>query len=261
MTRRTLPALSGGAAVALMAGIDGGLAANPNVAVARNVRVSASDGTALATDLYFPAQGGAVDFKRSYPTVLLRSPYAHLGPLGDHVALSFCARGYAVAVQDSRGTGRSEGTFEPMRNESWGSHRDGADTAAWLVRQPWSNGKFYAYGGSYLGGTALLLTPMGLPGLTAGFVENAAVNLFNSGWVYRDGLFCQATALFWTGMMASQALRGQPDRLAALSPPPAPSPAAGGENAFQFPDPAVVARLPADVPLNEAPIVKHVPFY
>jgi predicted acyl esterase len=103
------------------------------------VEMRTRDGVVLSTDLYLPA--GA----RKSPVILIRTPYSK--DLEVWSARFFARRGYAVAVQDVRGRGRSGGKWEPYVHEA----TDGYDAIEWLARQPWSTGKIGMIGASYLG--------------------------------------------------------------------------------------------------------------
>uniref|UniRef100_A0A7S4NF82 Xaa-Pro dipeptidyl-peptidase C-terminal domain-containing protein n=1 Tax=Paramoeba aestuarina TaxID=180227 RepID=A0A7S4NF82_9EUKA len=61
----------------------------------------------------------------------------------------FCERGYIVLIQDCRGTGDSDGEFDPGFNET----RDGKATLRWVRSQPWFQQcpKIGTWGPSYLG--------------------------------------------------------------------------------------------------------------
>ncbi len=116
------------------------------VAAQRNVMVPLSDGVKLATDVYLPAKGGkAIEGK--YPTILTRTPYNKDGArsLGEYYA----ARGYAFVAQDTRGRYGSEGVWHWMNDDG----PDGVDCAAWIGKQPWSDGQIGMIGTSYVGGT------------------------------------------------------------------------------------------------------------
>ncbi|MEN9541746.1 MAG: hypothetical protein RLZZ459_1837, partial [Cyanobacteriota bacterium] len=65
----------------------------------------------------------------------------------------YASRGFAVAVQDVRGRGDSEGAFRGFCQEA----ADGSSTLAWLRAQSWCNGRVGTYGFSYQGLTQLLL--------------------------------------------------------------------------------------------------------
>lgn len=104
------------------------------------------DGASLATWIYLPEAEGP------FPVLLVRNPYAGLN---DDVELEayarfFQDRGIGLVWQAVRGTGGSEGDFVPYVSEV----ADAKDTIEWMAAQPWSNGRFAAGGGSYLGYTA-----------------------------------------------------------------------------------------------------------
>ena len=87
-------------------------------------------------------------------TVLVRVPYGRLEyGEGLNTAEYFARRGYAVLVQDLRGTSDSEGELVPYR----GGIADGAATLDWIVAQPWSNGRVGSFGCSALGESQYVL--------------------------------------------------------------------------------------------------------
>jgi len=105
------------------------------------VAVAMRDGTKLATDLYLPPGLPA-------PAVLVRTPYLRDADVLVGTALSLARRGYVVASQDCRGTGKSE-------PDSWDYYlfepEDGYDFDGWASRQPWCDGFLGAGGASYGG--------------------------------------------------------------------------------------------------------------
>ena len=115
-----------------------------------SVNIPMRDGVELVADHYEPA-GDAVG------TLLVRGPYGRAFPFSLIFAYLHAARGYRVILQSVRGTFGSGGDFEPMVHEV----ADGADTVAWLRRQPWFTGRFATIGISYLGFTqwAMLADP------------------------------------------------------------------------------------------------------
>jgi len=117
-----------------------------------NVVVAARDGVRLATDLYFPAGDGPS------PTVVARTPYNKNSPQVAKIVEPWNARGYAVAVQDVRGRGDSDGEFTPYVNEGDDAH----DTIEWIAEQDWSDGDVCLTGGSY-GGRSCWLTALTHP--------------------------------------------------------------------------------------------------
>jgi predicted acyl esterase len=109
---------------------------------ARQYAVAMRDGVRLATDVYLPGRG-------RWPVLMCRTPYDKAGSecfLPD-IASWFCDRGFAVVLQDVRGKARSDGEFDPHRQEI----ADGHDTLGWIAAQPWCSGRIGAFGDSYSG--------------------------------------------------------------------------------------------------------------
>jgi uncharacterized protein len=79
---------------------------------------------------------------------------------------------------------------------------DGTDTVAWMRAQPWFNGRFATFGGSYLGFTqwALLMDP---PPELVTAVFAIAPHDFHSA-VYRDGAFNLDDYLSWADQVGHQ---------------------------------------------------------
>lgn len=99
----------------------------------------------LATDIRLPDGDGP------FPAVLIRTPYDRLRHRAE---LSGWARhGFAAVAQDVRGRHASAGEWRPYANETG----DGAATARWIRRQPWSDGRLVASGASYAAHCALAL--------------------------------------------------------------------------------------------------------
>jgi putative CocE/NonD family hydrolase len=122
------------------------------ILVERDLVVGARDGVGLAMDVYRPAQGGP------FPVLLERTPYDKSAPSRSErthavaaprsraeVAAYFVRHGYAVIYQDCRGRYQSGGHFTKYLSEA----EDGYDTLAWLMRQPWCNGRIGTFGLSY----------------------------------------------------------------------------------------------------------------
>ncbi|MDR3703565.1 MAG: CocE/NonD family hydrolase [Candidatus Sulfopaludibacter sp.] len=105
-----------------------------------HVPVPMRDGVHLYANLFLPAAGGR------YSTILIRTPYGKGSDLNANWQ-AFVDHGYAMLIQDVRGRYESEGSFDPIGQES----SDGDDTINWIARQSWSNGKVGMTGGSYVG--------------------------------------------------------------------------------------------------------------
>lgn len=101
------------------------------------------DGTKLFTEIHLP--GG---LPGPFPVNLIRSPYND--PRGAlYYQPEWIKEGIAWVLQDTRGTGRSEGKFYPNVPEI----DDGTDTVDFILAQTWCNGRIFMSGGSYVGAT------------------------------------------------------------------------------------------------------------
>jgi putative CocE/NonD family hydrolase len=100
------------------------------------------DGVELSSDVWMPVQAG------HFPVILIRTPYLKTMALLKFTELAryFVKEGYAFAVQDVRGRGDSDGTFNFLFQEG----ADGYDTVEWLATRPWANGRVCMMGVSYL---------------------------------------------------------------------------------------------------------------
>ncbi len=137
--------------------------------VEKNVMVPMRDGVRLATDLYFPAKN-AVKLEGKFPAILERTPYNK--DRSDFWTTYFASRGYVAIAQDTRGRYASDGVWHMMTDDV----QDGYDTAAWIVKQPWSDGGFGTRGTSYPGGTQHALAESNPPGLKAMIPVDAVSN-------------------------------------------------------------------------------------
>ncbi|HEX7899001.1 MAG TPA: CocE/NonD family hydrolase [Planctomycetota bacterium] len=133
--------------------------------VAKDVAVPLKDGTKLATDVYLPKGDGP------FPAIFVRTPYNKNGEKGN--AEYFAKRGYAYVAQDTRGRYGSDGVWRFIVDDT----ADGAEAAAWLIAQPWSNGKFGMIGTSYVGGTQHAMALAKAPGLAAAIPVDAVSNM------------------------------------------------------------------------------------
>jgi putative CocE/NonD family hydrolase len=116
-----------------------------SVVVDLDVAMQLRDGVTLRANIYRPGGEGR------WPVLLTRLPYGKDFPLGTALLdpLQAARRGYVVVVQDTRGTGQSDGEWYPFVHEG----RDGVDTIAWAAGLPYSDGQVGTYGASYFGFT------------------------------------------------------------------------------------------------------------
>ncbi|WP_199547278.1 CocE/NonD family hydrolase [Streptomyces sp. N35] len=99
----------------------------------------------LATDVQLPKGQGR------FPAVLIRTPYGRHSHRAE--LRGWARRGFAAVAQDVRGRYASPGEWRPYEGEA----ADGADTARWIRRQSWSDGRLVACGASYAAHCALAL--------------------------------------------------------------------------------------------------------
>ena len=108
-----------------------------------NVPAKMRDDVTLYANILRPLQG------TQFPAILVRLPYVkdsdflysnYLNPI------RYVREGYAVVMQDCRGTGVSEGEYHQFVNDV----DDGYDTVEWIAAQPWSDGRVTILGGSAL---------------------------------------------------------------------------------------------------------------
>ena len=150
-----------------------------SILIDRDVPVPMRDGAVLRADVVRDAQAGQT------PALLLRTPYLKEGAFGSVFApFDAVARGYAVVIQDCRGTGESRGELHPFLQEI----DDGYDTVEWCAAQEWCDGRVGMYGMSYMGATpwlAAIATPPSLRTI-ATFMTGSD---FLEGWTYEGGAF------------------------------------------------------------------------
>lgn len=128
-----------------------------------DLRVPMRDGVGLATDLWLPDRPGPVH------AVLGRTPYNKNNAMVTRLAKVFTGAGFAFAMQDVRGRGDSDGSFQPYVHDA----ADGCDTIAWLAEQDWCSGKVATVGGSY-GGLIQWLTAVQRPPALAAMIAMVA---------------------------------------------------------------------------------------
>jgi putative CocE/NonD family hydrolase len=187
-TLRTLTRQFGGRAVGRLLH----LPAETTGYTANRVKVPMRDGVDLVADHYAPTDTDPVG------TLLVRGPYGRAFPFSLVFAALYAARGYHVVLQSVRGTFGSAGVFEPMVREA----DDGADTVAWLRRQPWFTGRFGTVGVSYLGFTQWAILQDPPPELAAAVIIAGPHDFSASTW--GTGAFSVNDFLGWSYLVAHQ---------------------------------------------------------
>ena len=123
-----------------------------------DVAVPMRDGVVLRAIVMRPNATGR------FPTLVYRTPYGAADAMEDYSTFTRAVdRGYAVVLQDVRGRYRSDGEFDPYRQEG----RDGYDTIEWAAAQRWSTGDVGTFGLSYPGAVQWLAAVESPPHLKA----------------------------------------------------------------------------------------------
>src|SRR4051794_7559268 len=134
-----------------------------------------SDGTRLNYTLTRPSATGR------FPVVLKYDPYS-AGVTSDP---TWNDSGYAMLGVNFRGTGCSQGAFQPVRADIWG--KDGAEVVEWAARQPWSDGSIGMIGYSFTGVSQLATAAFAGPALKAISPGNVFPDLYRD-LVYPGGI-------------------------------------------------------------------------
>lgn len=159
--------------------------------------VTMTAGVSLCANIWRPAEGQA-------PTLLVRLPYGKDisawvsgdGRLAPSL-LAFVRAGYAVVIQDVRGTFQSDGAFTPKVNEP----ADGRETIEWIACQPWSDGTVGTYGVSYLGMTQWAASSQAPVALRAIAPTVAAMEWYEGLWYSPGGALSLSVVNWWHTMM------------------------------------------------------------
>ena len=147
------------------------------------------DGTMLATTVYRPAfQAGGL------PVILIRTPYDKTNLL--ETARSWYGKGYTVVTQDVRGTYHSEGVFDALVS----SGNDSFDTCAWIVNQPWCDGRIGTAGMSALAITQYFAAGAGCTGLLAQEMEFGTADMYDT--FFRGGKYAERDIGYWIWLNA-----------------------------------------------------------
>lgn len=181
----------------------------------RNLKVPMRDGICLATDVYLPD-----GMTTALPVVIERTPYDKSSPSrsekqldGHHLsreemALAFTQRGLIAVFQDCRGRYASEGVFVKYTHEA----QDGFDTLAWLVEQPWCNGRVGSMGLSYAAHTQLAMACLNPPGLTTMVLDSGGfANAYQCG--IRQGGAFELKQATWAFKQAKESPAAKADPL------------------------------------------------
>lgn len=155
--------------------------------VPEEIMMSLDGGIALRTIIYRPA----VDEQKQIPAVLMRTCYPGNDDEYRALAEEYAKRGMAFVYQYCRGTGGSEGVWEPYEHE----RADGAALLKWAEKQAWIE-TAGMLGSSYVAFTGWAVADLATPKIKTMYLSHYGTNRFIS--VYKDGLFRQDVFTAWT---------------------------------------------------------------
>lgn len=151
----------------------------------KRLKVAMRDGVNLEVQVFLPEGTGP------WPTILIRNPYGSFKFFNEAILRSFSRFGYAGVLVDQRGTGNSEGKWEPYVNEK----NDGIDVLNWLVKQDWMNGNIGLYGHSYLAFSEWIIADQLPPQVKTMYLSAFGTDRYEQ--MYQDGMFKQDIMTYW----------------------------------------------------------------
>jgi predicted acyl esterase len=168
----------------------------------KGLTVTMRDGIRISLAVYRPEGEGP------FPTLFAASPYQYemdevpayplflwreTGPVE-----WYAEKGYAYVHMDVRGAGHSEGEFEFMGpNEQ----QDYLEVLAWIVKQPWCNGRVGGIGQSYYAMAQWLMATYNPPGLACIAPYDGLVDQYRCS-NYHGGIFCSYRSVWYTSLRA-----------------------------------------------------------
>lgn len=160
-----------------------------NVSV-KELMLPMQDGVFLKTYIFKADCSNAESGPEKMPVIMQRSPYFHVMELYKLHGVNLAKRGFCYVLQFCRGTGPSEGEWEPNVNE----RSDGLATLKWLDQQEWVESIGY-WGDSYLALTGWCIAdklPKKVKGMYLGVY---GTDRFTSA--YEKGLFRHDVLTSW----------------------------------------------------------------
>jgi predicted acyl esterase len=141
----------------------------------RDVRIPLPDGTELVGDVLRPDTEARVPVIAGFPPYNTELQAQPMMPTGFSLQRGwlesgdpyfFARRGYAHAIVNVRGTGKSTGLFQAMGPQE---ARDVADALEWLAARPWCTGRAGLFGISYFSWLHIQAAMIAPPSLAAIF--------------------------------------------------------------------------------------------
>lgn len=174
----------------------------------RDVAIPVRAGFTLDADIFRP------DSNEKFPAILSIHPFdkaKNIEPMipiacskervpfeaGD--PLFYARRGYVHVIASLRGTGKSGGEFDHMRD---GTIEDMYDVIEWLAKQPWCDGQVATFGTSYFSMTAKRVAELKPPSLKTIFAPFAVTDQYRQA-IFPGGIFSYAFHHGWLGNLSN----------------------------------------------------------
>ena len=184
-----------------------------NLIIEKDVWIPMSDGTRLNNNLWKPdtdekvpvvlsmhcyhAEGQSGPIK---PAASSTAQWRHPGQERTNASLEsgdpvfFARRGYAHAICNVRGSGKSEGKWHFSGPQEI---QDVYETIEWLAEQPWCNGNVVMFGVSYFAWTQLLVAALDPPHLKIIFSPWGSTDFYRD-FGYRGGMLTYRWPIGWS---------------------------------------------------------------
>lgn len=163
------------------------------------------DGVRLYTEIFLPPENALKDsgHTETIPVILTRSPYpfARTSRHGGLTVPRYLAEGYAIASQQTRGQGQSEGHYRFLVDDI----QDGYDTVQWLAEQTWCNGNIGMIGPSYMGSTQLMAARAKPPALKC-IMPTAFIGHFTRCYPFSCGVPAKGLNMFWHRLLDAESM-------------------------------------------------------
>ncbi len=185
-----------------------------DIIVEHDVKIRMSDGVELNADVFRPKS------KEKFPAIFGFHPYRQqpqtapikTGPNSTNVFKNpgqeqgnafleagdpnfFVRRGYAHIIVNVRGTGKSGGKYDLLRQREI---KDGVEAFQWASEQSWCNGKVSMFGVSYFAMIQFRIAMAHPPQLKCIFAPWALTDHYRD-WFYRGGILSQGFLRMWAG--------------------------------------------------------------
>src|SRR5262245_15229526 len=187
-----------------------------DLAIDKDVEIPVRDGARLKADIFrpkgagrFPAIlniGGYRKDKLWVPPPDLEekaNPYMNWEAVNP---LWWIPRGYAAVRIDTRGSGKSPGTFDPWSRQE---ALDFYDSIEWIAKQKWCSGRIGLSGISYFAMNQWLVAGLQPPSLKAIIPWEGAADMYRD-LAYHGGIFCLGFVGNWFNNHMAHHLFGKP---------------------------------------------------